>query len=216
MLIFALALAPALAADVVVVEGSASTVVVTTEGAPAAAPAPERDDDEDEDDRYDARFQAGSTISALTDGIAQSAYARVETRRDGYLEVYGRGQRCGCWVGRVGAGFDVFGDGAFDLNLGLFVGAAGSDWGVGHAEVGTSPQLGTQIAVGLDGRHLVARYTWLAGIGGGAGDALVTENQLQLGVKVARIADVYGEVLYLDPGAADSQAGLGLGARLTF
>ncbi len=209
MLIFALA-APALAGDVIVIstEEVAAPVAIAT---PA-----EEDDDDDDDDTYDARFQAGSTISSLTDGIAQSAYARVEGRRDGYLEVYARGQRCGCWVGRVGAGFDVFGDGAFDLNLGLFVGAAGADWGPGHAEMGTSPQLGTQVAVGLDGRHLVARYTWLAGIGGGAGDAVLTENQLQLGVKIARIADVYGEVLYLDPGEARSQGGVGLGARVTF
>ena len=40
-------------------------------------------------------------------------------------------------------------------------------------------------------------------------DGLLTENQLMLGVKLARVFDLYGEVLYLAPGHADREAGLG-------
>jgi hypothetical protein len=211
MLLFALATL-ARADDVVIVNGDDS--VVTT------APAPAVDVDDVPKDRWDRdpRFYLGTTFTAIGGGIAQSGYGRLESKSDAYLEVYGRMQPCGCWTGRAGVGVDVFGDGAFDLDLGLFMGVAGSTEILPRREVVRSAgtEAGTQISVGIDGRHLIARYTWLAGIGGGPIDGLLTENQLVLGAKIFPALDVYGEADWMNPGREPSTAGLGLGARLVF
>ena len=213
MLTFVLAI-PAFAGNLIVIDGGESAVLQSTVVISEEDHEDHEDHDVDDDEapRRDQRFSAGSSVVFLPDGAAQSLYGRVESRKDGYFELYGRGSPCGCWVGRVGAGFDLFGDGAFDLNLGVFLGAAGTDLRPGRAAVSAGPQGGTQIAVGIDGKYLLARYTWVAGFGGGLEDSLLTENQLLLGVKVARFADVYGEALYVEPG----QTGVGIGARLTF
>lgn len=118
-------------------------------------------------------------------------------------------------VGRAGAGFDVAGKGAFDLTLGLWVGAAG-EWERTDrvARLWGSPILGTEVGLGLDGHRVFARYRWLAGVGGGALDDLLTENEFTFGYKVTKALHLTGQYLVLDPGAAARSSGVGLGLRV--
>ena len=119
--------------------------------------------------------------------------------------------------GRVGAGLDVFGGGNADLTLGLWLGTAGK-W-ERHPDAAllyAAPIAGTEIGVGFEGRHLFARYRWLAGLGTEPLDSLLTENELTFGYKIVRGVQVYGQYLVLSPGDVDDESGFGLGARLAF
>jgi hypothetical protein len=164
--------------------------------------------------RGEAELQLGTAVEFIGTALAQSFTGRYETGRDAWLEGTVR-VHPGCWTGRTGAGIDVFGDGPLDLNFGLFVGASGPTVSPGRRpEIGAAPQAGGQAALGLDGRHLFARYTWIAGWGGGRLDDALTENQLVVGFRVARIAEIYGEYLVLAPGDGEGGTGIGLGARI--
>ncbi len=118
-------------------------------------------------------------------------------------------------VGRAGAGFDVAGGGAFDLTLGLWVGAAG-EWerDIDAARLWGSPILGSEVGVGLEGHRLFGKYRWLAGIGGGAMDELMTEQELVFGYKVTQEVHLMGQYFVLSPGNLDNESGVGLGLRI--
>lgn len=121
------------------------------------------------------------------------------------------------WSGRLGAGLDVFGGSEFDLLLGLFVGTAGEwDREAERAVLYAAPIAGTEVGVGYEGRKLFGRYRWLAGIGGGPIDELLTENEFTFGYKLIDELHVYGQYLILSPGELDNQSGVGLGVRAQF
>lgn len=121
------------------------------------------------------------------------------------------------WTGRLGAGFDLFGESDFDLQLGLFVGTAGEwDRDRERALLYAAPIAGTEVGLGYEGRKLFGRYRWLAGLGGGPIDELMTENEITVGYKVVKELHVYGQYLILSPGELDNQAGVGLGVRAQF
>ncbi|MBA2321412.1 MAG: hypothetical protein H0V89_09675 [Deltaproteobacteria bacterium] len=156
----------------------------------------------------------GTALEFLDRSVAQSFSGRIESRRDGYLESTVR-VHPGCWTGRVGAGLDVFGDGPLDLTFGLFLGATGTNASPGdRVGMEASPIAGGQAAIGFDGRHLFTRYTWSAGWGGSDLDAALTENQFLLGYRFARIVELYGEILVLDPGGSPGGSGIGVGGRI--
>jgi hypothetical protein len=119
--------------------------------------------------------------------------------------------------GRVGAGLDLFGGGGVDLTLGLWIGTAGK-WvrSADAALLYAAPIAGTEIGVGFEGRHLFARYRWVAGLGPEPLDSLLTENELTFGYKLTRALHVYGQYLVLSPGDVDNESGVGLGARVAF
>lgn len=149
----------------------------------------------------------GHHLSARLSG-EQDAYLSGELRYTPGSDVLG--------VGRLGAGFDVLGRGDWDLTLGLFLGGAG-EWDRSRPEVATlyaAPIVGTEVAFGIDGRHLFGKYRWLAGIGGGPVDELLTENELTLGYKITPGVHVFGQYLLLAPGELDNQSGVGLGVRV--
>ena len=121
------------------------------------------------------------------------------------------------WTGRLGAGIDVLGGGNWDVTLGLFVGSAGTwDRNEDRAILYSRPMGGTEIGIGVEGRHLYARYRWLAGLGTGRVDQLLTENELTVGYKVIDDLSVYGQWLRVNPGADHKQGGIGLGVRAVF
>jgi len=121
------------------------------------------------------------------------------------------------WTGRLGAGFDVLGGGGWDLTLGLFAGSAGEwDRNDERAILYSRPMGGTEIGLGVEGRRLFARYRWLAGLGTGPVDELLTENEFTVGYKVVDELSVYGQWLRVNPGEADKQGGIGLGVRAVF
>lgn len=119
--------------------------------------------------------------------------------------------------GRVGAGLDLFGGGGADLTIGLWLGTAGKwERREESAVLYAAPIAGTEIGVGFEGRHLFARYRWVAGLGPEPLDSLLTENELTFGYKVVHAVQLYGQYLVLSPGSSDNESGFGLGARLAF
>jgi hypothetical protein len=121
------------------------------------------------------------------------------------------------WVGRAGAGLDVLGDGGWDVTLGLFVGTAGT-WSTEDARrvLMAQPIGGTEIGVGVEGERLIARYRWIAGIGGGPLDELLTENELTIGYKLLDPLHVVGQWIRVNPGDDTARGGVGLGVRAVF
>ena len=121
------------------------------------------------------------------------------------------------WSGRVGAGLDVFGRGNWDLTLGLWIGSAGEwDRNEERAILYAAPMAGTEIGLGVQGDHLFAKYRWVAGIGSGPIDDLLTEQELTIGYKVLPELHLYGQYFVLSPGERDNRSGLGLGGRVVF
>jgi hypothetical protein len=202
------------AGDVVVVVGATAGEAPTEVAVAIDEPADELEDEDADRPHGKRELAAGTGIEFLDTSLAQTFDGRIEGGRDGYVEIAAR-LHPSCWSGRVGAGLDVFGDGPLDLTFGLFLGARGETVEVrDRVALATAPIAGGQAAIGIDGRHLFTRYTWLAGWGGGRTDAALTENQFVLGFKVARIAEIYGEYVVLSPGSAPLDTGIGLGARI--
>jgi hypothetical protein len=143
--------------------------------------------------------------------------ARLSGEEDAYIgaEVRYLPQSDLLWTGRVGLGVDVLGGGDWDLQLGLWVGGAG-EWQREGASLYAGPMAGTEVGVGYEGRRLFARYRWLAGIGSGPLDELLTEQELTVGFKVLPEVHAYGQYFVLSPGRADNRSGFGVGARLRF
>lgn len=119
------------------------------------------------------------------------------------------------WTGRAGAGIDVLGGGNWDVTLGLWLGTAGEwDRGADRAILYAAPMAGTEVSVAVDFKRLFASYRWLAGIGAGPIDDLLTEQELTVGYKLTRRVHAYGQWFALSPGELDNRSGIGLGARL--
>ena len=182
----------------------------------------EEEETDEEDDGHDDRedqlvFQYG--LQFLPELPGQQLGVRLIGEHDAYLGAEMRYTPASDFagVGRLGAGIDVLGGGSWDLTLGLFLGTAG-EWertDVDAVLVAT-PIAGTEIGFGIDAGRVFGRYRWLAGIGGGPVDELLTENELTLGFEVTRQLHVYGQYVILSPGELDNQSGLGVGARLVF
>lgn len=189
-----------------------------------APPAAALDDDDDDDDdqprgrrgdslllQYGTQFLPnlpGHHLSARLVG-AQGAYVGGELRYTPSSDLM--------WSGRVGAGLDIFGESEFDLSFGLFVGTAGEwDRDLERAVLYAAPIAGTEVGIGYEGRKLFGRYRWLAGLGGGPVDELLTENEITVGYKIVKELHLYGQYLILSPGELDNQSGVGLGVRAQF
>ena len=96
-----------------------------------------------------------------------------------------------------------------------FVGGAGS-FGHGTPTLGLGPQLGTELAVGYSGNRLYGSYRWLAGIGGGQLDDMMTEHEAVVGFRIIQGFSVFGQYNRLNPGEADPSNALGIGAKYVF
>ena len=115
------------------------------------------------------------------------------------------------WVGRAGAGVDLFGAGPWDLTLGLFIGTVGS-WSHEEARriLTGLPVAGTEVAVGVEGDRLFGRARWLGGIG--PVDPWLSEHELTAGYKLLPRVHLFGQWVRVGrPG--DGSGGLGLGIR---
>lgn len=118
-------------------------------------------------------------------------------------------------VGRLGAGLDLLGRSRWDLTLGVFLGTAGEwDRQIDRAVLYAAPIAGTEIGLGYEGDELFAGYRWLAGLGGGPVDDLLTENEVTVGYKVTSTVHAFGQYLLLSPGEHEDEAGVGLGVRV--
>ncbi|MEQ1504061.1 MAG: hypothetical protein ABMB14_17595 [Myxococcota bacterium] len=203
----------------VVVEGCGvhtHDVVVATvvEEPPPAPPVAEVDDV-----RQRSVLKVGYGMQFLQEMPGHDLKASFTGEKDAYLSGELRYMPASdlLWVGRIGAGFDVFGQSDWDLTVGLFLGSAGEwDRERDRAVLYSAPIGGTEIGVGYDGERLFGGYRWLAGLGGGPVDSLVTENELTFGYKVLPELHVFGQYLVVSPGEYDNQSGFGLGARVAF
>lgn len=211
-----LALAPYLSlahADEIVVEAPSVSIVVI-----------DHDDDVEMDDDDDDRGSPGGDTLRLQYGLqflpdrpGHQLSARLIGDRDAWIggELrYTPGSDL-AGTGRLSAGLDVLGRSSWDLDVGLFLGAAGEwDRDRERAVLYAAPIAGTEIAFGIHGERLFAKYRWLGGWGGGPIDELLTENELTVGFAVTRELELFGQYLVLSPGELDNQAGVGLGLRL--
>jgi hypothetical protein len=158
-------------------------------------------------------------MSFFPDRPAHHLGLRVTGNDDAYVGGEIRYMPCSdlVGVGRAGAGFDLFGGGKFDLTLGLWIGAAG-EWDEQHdaAVLYATPTIGTEVGIGYDGRHFFSKYRWVAGIGGGPIDEMMTETEFTFGYKLGRGLHLYGQYLVIAPGELPDEQGAGMGARLVF
>ena len=152
----------------------------------------------------------------LPEAPAHQLYARMHSERDAYLGAELRYMPASdvLWTARLGAGFDVLGGSAWDFTLGLWLGSAG-EWErvENRATLYSAPIAGTEIGLGFEGRYLFAKYRWLAGIGGGPIDEMLTENEFTIGFKALDKVHIYGQYLRFNPGEYERRSGVGLGVR---
>ncbi|HHO51618.1 MAG TPA: hypothetical protein ENK18_12270 [Deltaproteobacteria bacterium] len=152
----------------------------------------------------------------LPSAPAHQLYGRLFAENDSYFGAEIRYMPASdlLWSGRIGAGLDLFGEGGWDLSLGLWLGSAGA-WERSQERpvLYNAPIAGTEVALGIDGENIYARYRWLAGLGGGPIDDLLTEQELTVGYKVLPQLHVFGQYLILSPGKYHNRSGVGLGVR---
>ncbi|TNE91165.1 MAG: hypothetical protein EP330_05840 [Deltaproteobacteria bacterium] len=171
-----------------------------------------RKDREDKDGYSSARgLHAGLATQFMPQAPAQFVYGQLVGKKDAFFNGEARLDPRGFWVGRVGAGLDLLGAGKLDLTVGLFLGTAGE-----YAEGGyVRPIAGTQVAFGGHWEKLSMRYRWLAGLGGGPLDSLLSEQELRVGYKVIEPLHVVGSWTLVDPrGAEGARGGVGLGVEV--
>ncbi len=167
----------------------------------------------------DGQLWFGYGMQFTPDAPAHHLSGRLVGENDSYVggEIRYMPESDVLWTGRAGAGLDLFGSGDWDLTLGLWIGTAGEwDRTDERAVLYASPMAGTEVALGVEGDHLFARYRWLAGIGSGPIDELLTEQELTIGYKVLPELHLYGQYFILSPGELDNRSGVGLGGRLVF
>lgn len=172
----------------------------------------------EEDDGH-ARMSLQYGVQFLRDAPGQQGLLRFRGKKDGWFgaEVRVTPGSDFAWVGRASAGFDVLGKSPWDIDLGLSLGAAG-EWSYTSevASLYATPMIGTEVGLGYEGKKLLAKYRWLAGLGGGPIDELLTEQELTVGFRLFPGLQVYGQYLVLSPGELPNESGVGLGARLVF
>jgi len=216
--------------DIHVVVGDRPLAVPADEPPPPAEAASVEDDDdhdhrmvsvhdhhEDEGDEEGLQLQYGMLF--LPQAPAHHLVGKFVADSDSYVSADLRymPQSDLLWTGRLGAGIDVLGGGSWDVTLGLFVGSAGTwDRNEERAILYSTPMGGTEIGLGVESRHLYARYRWLAGLGTGPVDRMLTENELTVGYKLFDDLSVYGQWLRVNPGAESKRGGVGLGVRAVF
>ncbi|MFT4627719.1 MAG: hypothetical protein ACI8PZ_006406 [Myxococcota bacterium] len=155
------------------------------------------------------------TETFLRDTVAHDLRVQSEGPRDAYFSAELRYSPVNEWVGRVGAGFDVFGGGPLDLTLGLFLGGGGT-WDDNQARLSAGPVAGAAVGVGYTGTHMFAGYRWLAGLHPSDERGVLSENELTAGYRFGDSLAVFGQYVVLSPRADRPRTGIGIGARLTF
>jgi hypothetical protein len=163
------------------------------------------------------QFQFQYAMQFLRQMPGHNLAGRFVSERDAYLSGELRYMPASdlLWVGRLGAGFDVFGRSDWDLTLGAFVGTAGEwDRQIDRAVLYAAPVAGFELGAGYEGHRLFGRYRLLAGLGGGPIDKALTENELSLGYKITRLIHAYGQYVILDPGEEEHSSGVGIGFRV--
>lgn len=177
----------------------------------------DKGDPHDRDDKGRPSLALQYGVQFLPDAPGQQGFLRFRGKRDAWTGAELRvtpGSDL-AWVGRISGGIDVLGKSYWDLDLGLSLGGAG-EWTYtsNAATLWASPVVGTEIGFGYDGRKLLAKYRWLAAVGGGPLDDLLSENELTVGYRVLPGLQLYGQYLRLSTNQDDSDAGFGLGVRL--
>src|SRR5690606_9151151 len=124
----------------------------------------DREDRDDEDERRDpdvVDVRLGFEATAL-EAPASRWYADFEGPRDAWMRAEARFTTDERWMGRLGAGIDIFGKSPLDLRVGLFVGHVGT-WQSAHSRhlaVGTDVSLGTEVG------RLSGEVRWVGGVRG--------------------------------------------------
>lgn len=186
----------------------ALAIVVVTDG----------DDDEADDceDRGCRRKLRDPGYLALrsqwVDLGARSAWGlevRGRGRGDGWIGAEGRWADDDAWMGRVGAGFDIFPRSAFDLGLGL-VGGHIADWQTAEHH---RFAVGTEVVVGWQPGRFVFEHRHLGGRRPEGG--IRTENHTRLGFLPWKMLELAVDFTAIDPGrSGEYGVAFGVGLRL--
>ncbi len=186
---------------------------------PEASGSSELEDGEEDEEISDSGGRDG-TLRASVDTVffpqqvAHRAGLRHIAQNDSYIGVdlhYAPNRE---WRGRIGAGIDVLGGGGWDVKLGLFLGGAG-EWAP-DTTLAHQPMAGTEVGLGIEGKRIFGRYRWMAGLGTGPLDGLLTENELTVGYRVLSQIQVYGSYAIVNPGRDGLGSGVGLGIAASF
>ncbi len=170
----------------------------------AEEPSPELDEEDEEDDdgctrhcreRDEGYLTLRADALGLRDHTAWGVGLRGHGRRDNWTVVEGRWTTDGQWMGRFGAGIDIFGRSAFDLGVGLIAGHVG-DW---QTEDNKRFAIGTELLVGwrpgrflLEHRHMGGRRP--------EGRGIRTESHTLIGYRILPRLEVAADFASIDPG----------------
>lgn len=159
----------------------------------------------------EVHLEATSQLAPGT--IALDVRGRVDGEHDEHLSVNTRIDPTGTWVGRVGAGIDVFGGGdGLDLRLGLFLGGTGD---LTDRSMRGRPAAGAEILLGVKVGRVYGWYRHVDGFAGPLEDRL-TEDELRVGYRITEKVRVHGQYLIYNPGDEHPRGGAGLGAEVVF
>jgi hypothetical protein len=153
-----------------------------------------------------------ASVLFMPDEPVQVLGMRLLSSRDAWIGVEGRFARERGYLGRVDAGFDVFGVSNLDLGLGLWMGTVGP-W---TEPAIASPAAGAEVGLGFHSDRLFAHHRWLFGGGGAPRTGFLSENELVVGFRVVDTLKVYGQYTRFNPRAECGMNALGLGASWTF
>lgn len=226
--LLALLAAPALACDLPDCdhgsEQAVAILVVTdprdeAEAVDEDAAEPEQADEDhhwhDEHDRPRPEHQKayialrGDRIPLGHRGATWGATLRGNGRKDGWIGLEGRWAQDGAWMGRFGAGLDVFGKSAFDLGLGLVAGHLG-DW---QTPENQRFSVGTEVVVGFNPGRFLLEHRHLGGQRPGGG--IRTEGHTRLGFRPWEAVELALDWATIDPGRSREHGfGFSLGLRL--
>lgn len=169
--------------------------------------------DDDDDDRdgpsegVDVRLGFEATAR---EAPASRWYADFEGPRDAWMRAEARFTTDERWIGRLGAGIDVFGRSPLDLRLGLFVGHVGTWQSAHHRHLA----VGTDIALGTEIGRLSGEVRWVGGVRRDE-RGIWQETDISLAFRLLADLRVHGHWLRMR-GADGADAGLGLGLSYTF
>jgi hypothetical protein len=161
-------------------------------------------------------YHVEATSQIMPDTVALDVRGRMDGEHDGYVTAVARVDPTGCWIGRAGVGFDVFGgkDGV-DLKLGLFLGGTGDVSDPARPTLYGRPTAGAEVLFGLKIGRVYGWYRHTDGFAGPLEDRL-TEDELRLGFRVTDNVRVHGQYLIYNPGDQVVRGGAGLGAEVVF
>lgn len=158
-------------------------------------------------------FHLEASSQLLPETVALDVRGRMDGERDAYLLAAARIDPSGCWIGRTGIGFDVFGGAeGFDLKLGLFLGGVGN---LSDPSMYGRPAAGAEALIGFKIRRVYAYYRHIEGFAGPLEDRL-TEGEARLGFVIDDHWRVHGQALFTEPGDNIMRAGAGVGTEVVF